>query len=96
MSTAMRQAVSHWRAAWRLARSRRALGRLLGSVDVRALADFGISHAQVQFEASRPFWDRDAPEDEPPPPSRRDTWRRPDPPAAAPPRCRARLPELVE
>ena len=43
--------------AWQAYTTRQALAQL----DDRALHDLGISRAQAQFEAGRPFWDTTGP-----------------------------------
>jgi uncharacterized protein YjiS (DUF1127 family) len=59
-----RDAPSHMRqflcvlALWReRARGRRAL-RELGALDDNALKDIGLSHSQLNFEASKFFWEQ--------------------------------------
>ncbi len=45
----LRENLAHWRS------QQRAREQLL-SLDARGLADIGISRAQAQFEAEKPFW----------------------------------------
>lgn len=93
-------------AAFRLARSRRDLSRLLRQMDDRALADLGLSRSQAAFEAARSFWDRGGVEVDERPAHRGDDGgmrhqppfrpRPPVSPQAAPDPARRRLPELVD